>query len=707
MAGEVISLISSSPPACRNPPPNSPQETRASNTLKRKSDDVFADITERVSNSQQSREDREEKRVYRALTSSPPARRSNMLELSDLSDSSEFPSISKVQTRQGPLRKDPRQMFRRTPSRTAGSLISAQNPAKALGGGTRRHFDDPIELSSTPDFGSKTAFGQIRETTKDRAPVDIDSFSFSPSPRRKTPPRPRRESKVRKEKSCTPQRSTTFSRSNAEARKPLDTPSPISDLSPPRRGKDWDPISSSAPELPARPLQHHVINIDSESEDAVDRRLSSDDSFPDIENIRASANYRAPLPQPSRAKVTSGSRNTATSKPTTRSTSTSTTNTKRTAEERARDKERRDAEREKKKQEREQAKAQKARDKARAAAFAEVNKAKTDKKISAKEMIVDIPSSLGESLTLQTQTLLKELEIEDSLWESPVNQVIRWRRKVRARYDEEKGHYEPIPQRIEKEVFALVVMESDEFVGLCLKEEQRDLDWHVAAMKRHFPDHTLLYLIQGLDPWMRKNRNLRNRQFAAAVRSAAAASSISAGGGSAQPSAPSRRRRPAARTEYVDEDLVESGLLALQVLHGALIHHTNVAVETAQWIVTFTQHISTVPYRRRRDEANASAAAFCMDVGQVRTGEDAADTYVRMLQEITRVTAPVAYGIATECPSVSQLVRHLELGGPLALQDFRKTLNKDGDLSDRTIGQALSKRIHKVFTGRDATSMDV
>lgn len=63
--------------------------------------------------------------------------------------------------------------------------------------------------------------------------------------------------------------------------------------------------------------------------------------------------------------------------------------------------------------------------------------------------------------------------------------------------------------------------------------------------------------------------------------------------------------------------------------------------------------------------------SFCMDVGQVKTGESKDDTYVKMLQEIIRVTAPVAYGIAAEYPSVQALVEGLRLKGPTALQDLR------------------------------------
>jgi crossover junction endonuclease EME1 len=219
----------------------------------------------------------------------------------------------------------------------------------------------------------------------------------------------------------------------------------------------------------------------------------------------------------------------------------------------------------------------------------------------------------------------------------------------------------------------------------------------------------MIYLIEGLSAFMRKIRNARNRQFTSAVRDGLCGNedSTSASTGN-QHGQPARAKRAAqAPTENVDEDTVEDALLNLQVLHGVLIHHTNAPVETAQWIAVFTQNISTIPYKRQKEQDNDASAAFCMDAGQVRTGDGAYDTYVRMLQEIVRVTAPMAYGIANEFPSVTKLVRGMEEGGPLRLEDVRKSANRDGALSDRNIGQAISRRIHKIFTGRDETSTDV
>ena len=62
---------------------------------------------------------------------------------------------------------------------------------------------------------------------------------------------------------------------------------------------------------------------------------------------------------------------------------------------------------------------------------------------------------------------------------------------------------------------------------------------------------------------------------------------------------------------------------------------------------------------------------FCMESGQVKTGEDKDDTFVKMLQEIVRVTPPTAYGIASEYPNVISLVEAFRRRGPNVLEDLQ------------------------------------
>jgi crossover junction endonuclease EME1 len=375
------------------------------------------------------------------------------------------------------------------------------------------------------------------------------------------------------------------------------------------------------------------------------------------------------------------------------------TSPKVTADERARAREAKQkaqaADKEAKKAERDQQKRIRALEKEKAAALAEVNKIRTDKKVSTREMVVDLPVGLDEKLKTQVETILEGLDVQHTTWQSPMPNLVKLRRKVDSRFDDDEGHWIPCPSSIVDEDHVLVIVTAVELVKLA----QDGLDAFVENIKSHLPTKKLLYILEGVTPWMRKNRNARNRQFASGVRTQ---NDTDAPPASSQP----RRRNAAAPPAIISEDIIEDAMLQLQVVHGALVHHTNVPLETAQWIGNFTQHISTAPYRRQK-ERSTTTAGFCMESGQVRTGDDAADTYVRMLQEVARVTQPVAYGVAAEFGTVTTLVKGLEEGGQGRLEAVRKCANRDGAFSDRTLGKAISKRLWQVFLGRDETSTDI
>ncbi|KAL1866823.1 hypothetical protein VTK73DRAFT_4498 [Phialemonium thermophilum] len=589
-------------------------------------------------------------------------------------------------------------------SADALSVLPAELPTKAAL--VRSFTEDPIELSSSPIPGCKPT-GQ--------RPAFLDSSLFATS------------SPLNKDKIQNPGRDNDSVTQLSEAI--LDEPRITSSPQQKPRGQRlasaaWDPISSSAPEPlnsdsfdpPGRSFQRSrsdVIILD-DSSDADANASEDEEEFPHLANVKLLQRTRA-YGTMTRPKVSA-----KTSK-----TSSSSRAPKKTQEERVKEKEARELEKERKRLEREQAKQQRALEKQQAAALAEVNKVRTDKKVSTPEMIVHLPLSLEPTVKLQAETLLKDLDVQNQPWDSPVENVVKWSRKVRARFNEELGYWEPIPMRIEPEKHAMVILPATRFVQLIHGEDGGNLEAHVRGMQRHFPGHTFIYLIEGLTPWMRRNRNVRNRRFISAVRNglsqdtsglnsttpgiSASSSRPNVNGGS---SAAGRGRKKAGNSSaapaaYIDEDAVEDALLELQVLHGALIHHSTAAVETARQIAVLTQHLSTAPYRRRREEDNAASAAFCMESGQVRAGDGPRDTYVRLLQEVARVTGPVAYGVAAQFPSVRDLVRCFEDRGPLALEDIRRSADREGTLSDKRIGPALSRRLYKVFTGKDERSMDI
>lgn len=62
--------------------------------------------------------------------------------------------------------------------------------------------------------------------------------------------------------------------------------------------------------------------------------------------------------------------------------------------------------------------------------------------------------------------------------------------------------------------------------------------------------------------------------------------------------------------------------------------------------------------------------SFCMESGQVKAGEDKDDTFVKMLQEIVRVTPSIACGIASEYSNVISLIKAFRTHGPNVLEDL-------------------------------------
>jgi crossover junction endonuclease EME1 len=237
------------------------------------------------------------------------------------------------------------------------------------------------------------------------------------------------------------------------------------------------------------------------------------------------------------------------------------------------------------------AKETKAKEKEIAADLAKVNTLRIDKKVSTPAMIVDLPIDLDARLAGQVRQFLGPLEVECKEWSSSIPNIIKWRRKVDSIYNEDIGLWEPVPKQIKPEKHVMCVMVAKEFVDLAMGEEGHELDAHVLRMKAKFDGCAIIYLIEGLTVWMRKNRNVKNRQFTEAVRSQMS-QELDASAASASQKAKKKKQQ-----EYVDENMIEDALLRLQIIHGTQIHHTAAAVDTAQWVMVFTQHISTIPYR--------------------------------------------------------------------------------------------------------------
>lgn len=350
-------------------------------------------------------------------------------------------------------------------------------------------------------------------------------------------------------------------------------------------------------------------------------------------------------------------------------------------------------------------KEERAREKQKEKDRAEANKLKLDKKLSTPEMIADLPVSIeGSTVDTQIREMLKQIGVDVVSYDGPVPNVIKWRRKVDYRFDARSNCREKLRvQEIDSEKHVMCLISANELADMVASgstsgDGQEGLDEHVARTKRAFGDCKLIYMIEGLDIWIRKSRNARNRAYTAAVRGESRTQEGSENAtNNTSTTATSKRKQQQQRTGTVDEDTMEDALLRLQVVHNCLIHHAAASVETAEWVAHFTEQISQIPYRyvsfppeptpkkisptqrkkltpSTRQEQTARSATFCMDAGQVKCGKDAPEIYINMLLANVRVTPPIAHGIAARYPDVPALVRALKEKGPLALENIKVCL---------------------------------
>ncbi|CAK7203044.1 hypothetical protein SEUCBS139899_005773 [Sporothrix eucalyptigena] len=561
-----------------------------------------------------------------------------------------------------------------------------------------------VDLLSSSDSDSEANL--TRSTTEPPAAdsdfVDIDDLLTQPSPR-----------KQRQQPSPQPSR-----RQKPQQQQPLDilllSSSPMP--SPVRR------TSCAPPARPTQPLQRSfseghafAFSDDDDNEDAIaaeallaDWRKNQAASKPASD--RGTTATKAPRPRKKQQPVDEEKRE---------------EKRKEKQAERERRLKEKEIDKERRKIAAELAKELRAKERAEAAAFNDANKSRVDKAVAAPEMIVRLPRTLPEATREVVEAMLAEIKASHEEWTStPVDNVVTWRRKVSNEYKSELGHWVPVPTRIEDEAHALVVLRAEEFVQLILAGHNRDnpdirhaagghdLGSHVAAMKRTFAGYTIVYLVEGLHAWRSKNRTIRNRQFVAAVRGDGGDAAASTTTAPTRPSQRLGRRGQKQPPQHLDEALVDEALLDLQIDYNdddmtLLVHETVSSLDTARWLRVFTEQIATGRYRQQREALYAAAASFCMDSGQIATGDDPQDLYALILQQVARVTEPVALGVAARFETIPQLVQGFQEQGPLALEAVLKSRNRNGALSDRTIGPALSRRLHKVFLGRDAASTDV
>ncbi|OLL24192.1 Crossover junction endonuclease eme1 [Neolecta irregularis DAH-3] len=297
-----------------------------------------------------------------------------------------------------------------------------------------------------------------------------------------------------------------------------------------------------------------------------------------------------------------------------------------------------------------------------------VCKVGTSKKDCTPEMIVDVSTSLATPLPRLCE-FLGTIGAQMEAWSSPVENMIKWRRKVKSLVPE-----------IRDEKHVLVYFDAKEFVSL-------DLESSVCCIKSLFPNAKVLYMIQGLERFIKNIQNARNREYIATVRGA-----IQNRNGEYMRGASVKKKQ----TVDFNEEEIQEKVVGLQVFYECLVIHTSSILQSVEWISILTGDIAMIPYKQTHP-----FASFCMDAGQVKTGKDVNDTFCKSLEQVTRVTRYIATAVMNKYNTPQALYRGFTSTGAEALSDCTVCANMNGAMSNRMVGSALSRRLHQIFTTLD------
>ena len=238
---------------------------------------------------------------------------------------------------------------------------------------------------------------------------------------------------------------------------------------------------------------------------------------------------------------------------------------------------------------------EKKKEKEDALELAVANRARWEKSISVTEMIVDLPASIdGKEAGTSIKDALKSCNIETTTYNSILPNIIRFRRKVASSFNKKLGYWEPAPEavHVEKQVVCLISGQHLLSMATATGSEDEGLDAYVGMVRAKYPDFRVTCLVEGLDQVLKDARKASSKAYEASVRKQAQGPAAERGASAAQTIPTQRQLDPEEIKEKIDQALLE-----LQVAHGYFIHQTEKPAETADFVATFTEQMSTIPYK--------------------------------------------------------------------------------------------------------------
>ncbi|KAJ2804549.1 hypothetical protein H4S07_004204, partial [Coemansia furcata] len=302
---------------------------------------------------------------------------------------------------------------------------------------------------------------------------------------------------------------------------------------------------------------------------------------------------------------------------------------------------------------------------------------------------------------------------------------ISWEMLVRRKWDSRTNLYTPVtsPQLCKVKSAAMVVLSSDRFVELLANSRVETLleIWRGAlATKR------LFVTVVGLQKYLRRAAAVETREFARQMRTHLKDSAITTAATTSNKGKTSKQPPQSELQNQLSEDDVEEAVLRLQMTRpwvtwftqcsdarelGRLLWQTTMDLALAEFngdrdtFIDDDELFGEQPISSQTDDSGfiTKDVASALNVAVIRTGTDLADSWIRALTQIPKVTQPVAQSIAAQYPTPKRLFEAWQrMASEAECEQLLAQLSvASATTAGRRLGSAMSTRIYRVFNEPD------
>ncbi|KAJ7435256.1 hypothetical protein FB451DRAFT_1418284 [Mycena latifolia] len=309
--------------------------------------------------------------------------------------------------------------------------------------------------------------------------------------------------------------------------------------------------------------------------------------------------------------------------------------------------------------------AQAARDKEERKEYKDANKLVNDKKTTLKDMELVFPPTLADS------ALYRAFVAHVAQYDMPVSvagtnivrryDVFSWRRTMRKEYDPVAREWLPVPPHVRTEGTYLIYMSADE-LARCIRDE--DCVKNVVRQVRAVCSGQIFLMVYGLKAYL-------------------------------------KRKSPGRYTMAQ----IECAVAVLQMVEHTHLMYVDTVEDAVARLYDLSADLGIKPYKL----IERSHLPFCADT-RMTTGAGLADTWVKMLQQVHRVTESGARGMTDAFPTANALFEAYEAAPPGRGRDdllagctalLQVSHRTDGVAKQRPVGSALSQVVGTVMYGTD------